>query len=42
MSISEDLRRSLKKLIFREIWGLPPLLPVKFGTGLLLQYVVNK
>jgi hypothetical protein len=41
MSENDDLRKSLMAVIHREIWALPPLLPVKFGSGFLLQYVLN-
>jgi hypothetical protein len=41
MSEHDELRKILKAVIQREIWALPPLLPFQFGTGFLLQYVVN-
>jgi hypothetical protein len=42
MAENVELEKSLKAVIYREIWALPPLLPVKFGSGFLLQYVVRK
>ena len=36
-----EIQVKLEKEIFREVALLPPLLPLKFGNGLLLQYTVN-
>ena len=39
--VSGDALKAVKAKIQSEITLLPPLLPLKFGNGFLLQYIVN-